>query len=99
MAECCICLEDMTDRQDVIMTECCKNELHKACLDKSASIFRCCPLCRKQLIITDVEAGREVVATTRHPLLRILTYVFYLAIGTCFLGILLVMFATSGVLH
>jgi hypothetical protein len=50
--ECCICLYELTN--ELILTSCCKNELHENCLIEYIlySGYFTCPLCRQQTKIS-----------------------------------------------
>lgn len=50
--ECCICLYELTN--ELILTSCCKNELHQNCLIEYIlySGYFTCPLCRQQTNIS-----------------------------------------------
>ena len=45
---CCICMDDVTDGQDVVETPCCRTVTHYECMEKSLCVTSCCPFCRSQ---------------------------------------------------
>ena len=57
---CPICLEHITNRQQ---TSCCKQDIHKDCLQRWISISNTCPICRKCIIEEeeDIESQIHIV--------------------------------------
>lgn len=47
--QCSVCLDDFTDKKDIVRTKECNHVFHKQCLHGWLKVQRSCPLCRRDL--------------------------------------------------
>lgn len=60
--ECCICLVDFADRDNIVATPGCNHIFHKSCCEQWLKHARTCPVCRKNLVSENCDEENQ---TTR----------------------------------
>ncbi len=89
--ECIICLNNINENDQIIITECCANNFHKNCLYMWLNNSNNCPLCRNIINVVNNNIFNNTNKSSIDNIeISILLYYFHILVLICFISIIII---------